>query len=117
MSDVISNKKLLQRLIAQQDEIFKTQKEVAKNQLDFALRVSDFMNKQEGINFRVLGYLENDEKTDKKGVIHLSNENKERINRIETKDEVRVGKVVVISVIISAIFGIIGNLIIKHFLR
>ena len=41
---------------------------IAKNQLNNAIQLSNFINKQEGINEKLLGYLENNDKTNQVGV-------------------------------------------------
>ena len=48
--------------------------------------------------------LEDNPKTGQKGIVQLSNENKKRLDDIETSEKVRMGKIGVIGVV----FGFIG---------
>jgi len=89
------------------------QDKMAQTHLDFSLNMSKFIKDQEQINTKVLGYLENDNKTNTKGVVELSNENKRRLDENDTKDRVRIGMVSAISLI----FGFLGSILIKVFVK
>jgi len=83
------------------------QENMAKTHLDFASSVSTFMNDQDHINNKVLGYLENNSKTNTKGIVQLANDNKVRLDKKDKVDAVRVGKAGLISVAAGFIGGVI----------
>jgi len=64
---------------------------IAKNQLNNAIQLSNFINKQEGINDKLLGYLENDDKTNQVGVVQKQQEMDKRLSNLETYKKVVVG--------------------------
>jgi len=68
---------------------------IAKNQLNNAIQLSNFINKQEGINEKLLGYLENNDKTNQVGVVQKQQELDRRVSRLETYKKVIVGVSVV----------------------
>ena len=68
---------------------------IAKNQLDNAMQLSNFINKQEGINEKLLGYLENNDKTNQVGVVQKQQELDRRVSSLETYKKVLVGVSVV----------------------
>lgn len=59
---------------------------------------------------KILFYLENDNKTNKKGLVQQVTELKTDIDEIKTKERVKIGKVGVI----SSILGAIGGFLIKY---
>ena len=52
---------------------------------DMAAEFSAFMNKQEGVNDKILGYLENNPNTDQKGYIAKVDKNSKDIKEIKDK--------------------------------
>lgn len=68
---------------------------IAKNQLENAMQLSNFINKQEGINEKLLGYLENNDKTNQVGVVQKQQELDRRVSSLETYKKVLVGVAVV----------------------
>lgn len=69
--------------------------DIAKNQLENAIQLSNFINKQEGINEKLLGYLENNDKTNQVGVVQKQQELDRRVSSLETYKKVLVGVAVV----------------------
>ena len=81
-----------------------------QNSLDFcklATEFSDYRNKAEPITQRLLGYMENDNTTNQKGIVSQVGINTAELSEIKTKDKVRVGQVVVI----GFVFGIVGSFV------
>ena len=69
--------------------------DIAKNQLENAVQLSNFINKQEGINEKLLGYLENNDKTNQVGVVQKQQELDRRVSSLETYKKVLVGVTVI----------------------
>jgi hypothetical protein len=93
------------------ESIIKQQEVSAKNQLDFAAKVSTFMNKQEGINTKFLGYLESNHKTKQVGVVEQVELNKQNIAKIQTERKITAGKITVIVAVLTFIGGLILKVI------
>jgi hypothetical protein len=64
---------------------------IAKKQLQTAAQLSSFINKQEGINEKLLGYLENNDKTNQVGVVQKQQELNSRVETLETHKKIIVG--------------------------
>jgi hypothetical protein len=64
---------------------------IAKKQLQTAAQLSSFINKQEGINEKLLGYLENNDKTNQVGVVQKQQELNIRVETLETHKKIIVG--------------------------
>jgi len=77
---------------------------IAKKQLENAVQLSDFINKQEGINERLLGYLENNHKTNQVGVVQKQQELNDRVSSLETNKKVMIG-IAAIFISITTWFG------------
>lgn len=65
--------------------------QIVKTQSDNATYFSDFVSKQEVINERLLGYLENNDKTNQVGVVQKQKELDTRVSKLETSKKVIVG--------------------------
>ena len=97
-----TNKELLEIILHQT-------KENAKNQLNFAGKVSSFMNNQNIFNSEIKGYLESNSKTNQKGLVEQVKVNTYDINQIQTEKKVDKAKIGVIGVIIGAILTFISK--------
>jgi len=73
-----TNKELLNRILGTQNELIKQNKDLAKKQLDIALKFSDYQNKQELRFSKVESYLKSDADTNTEGAI-------EKLSRIDKK--------------------------------
>lgn len=92
-------------------EIRQEQKRMAEEQLNLAADLSSFFNKQELFNQRISDILENDEKTDKKGLVYEVESNSNRIDKIEIKNKVTAGKIAISVTILTFIGGAVWKLI------
>lgn len=102
------------RAMTQKDlilEIRQEQKRMAKEQLNLAASLSSFLNKQELFNQRISDILENDEKTDKKGLVYEVEYNSNRIDEIEINSKVTAGKIAISVTILTFIGSAIWKLI------
>jgi len=61
----------------------------------------------------VKGILENNDKTGQKGAIYRLDDLEVRVDKIEIKDRVRVGKAGVVGGVVGGVFFFIGKLLIK----
>ncbi len=92
-------------------EIRKDQKAMAEMQFRLAADLSKFFNKQELFNQRVSDILENDEKTNKKGLVDGFADISNRVDKIELKDKITAGKIAVTVTILTFIGGIVLKVI------
>lgn len=88
-------------------EIREEQKTMAAMQYRLAADLSTFFNKQELFNQRISDILDNDEKTDKKGLVYEVGELSTRIDKIELKEKVTAGKIAVTATILTFIGGVV----------
>ena len=88
-------------------EIREEQKTMADMQFRLAADLSNFFNKQELFNQRISDILENDEKTDKKGLVYEVAEVSKRVDEIELKGKVTAGKIAVTVTILTFIGGMV----------
>lgn len=82
-------------------EIRKEQKKMAESQLDFAGKVSSFMNEQTLFNSKVLNILESDEKTKKKGLVEQQQINTSKLRVLENQNKIVIGVWIVLASILS----------------
>lgn len=80
--------------------------DIAKNQLENAIQLSNFINKQEGINEKLLGYLENNDKTNQVGVVQKQQELENRVSSLETNKKVMIGVAAILISITTWFSGI-----------
>jgi len=80
---------------------------MAAMQYRLAADLSTFFNKQELFNQRISDILDNDEKTDKKGLVYEVGELSTRIDKIELKEKVTAGKIAVTVTILTFIGGVV----------
>lgn len=104
MSKVMTQKEIIL-------EIRQEQKRMAEEQLNLAAGLSSFFNKQELFNQRISDILENDEKTDKKGLVYEVESNSNRIDEIEIRNKVTAGKIAISVTILTFIGGAVWKLI------
>lgn len=76
MNSPQTNKEILTSILKVQEERAKEDRLKAKKQLEEAAAFSDFMNAQQGVNERLLGYLESNSATNQEGAI-------EKLDRLE----------------------------------
>ena len=88
-------------------EIRNEQKRMAVEQLNLSADLSNFFNKQELFNQRISDILENDEKTDKKGLVYEVAEVSKRVDEIELKNKITAGKIAVTVTILTFIGGVV----------
>jgi len=88
-------------------EIREEQKSMAEMQFRLAADLSNFFNKQELFNQRISDILENDEKTNKKGLVEEVADISTRVDDIEIKNKVTAGKIAVTATILTFIGGIV----------
>ena len=92
-------------------EIREEQKSMAEMQFRLAADLSNFFNKQELFNQRISDILENDEKTNKKGLVYEVGEISNRVDKIEIKNKVTAGKIAVSVTILTFIGSAVWKLI------
>ena len=109
IKETMTNKVMTQKEIIL--EIRQEQKRMAKEQLNLAANLSNFFNKQELFNQRISDILENDEKTDKKGLVYEVGEISNRVDKIEIKNKVTAGKIAVSVTILTFIGSAVWKLI------
>ena len=109
------NADLLQAIIENQrlDRVdrLQYQKESSIKFLKLAAEFSDYKNKQEPINNRILSLLNNDKDSSRKGFIDQVDANTKDIAVMKTVDKIRVGQSKIISIVAGAIGGVIIFLI------
>lgn len=71
--------------------------QIAIKQLKLSSQVSDFMIAQEEINNRLIGYLENNSKTNQIGVIQKQSDLEEKLDKLVAQKNVAIGVIVFIS--------------------
>lgn len=92
-------------------EIREEQKAMSAMQYRMAADFSTFFNKQELFNQRISDILENNERTDKKGLVYKVGEIHDRVDKIELKEKITAGKVAVSVTILTLIGGAVWKLI------
>lgn len=76
-----TNKELLELVLEQT-------KKNAQSQLDFACKVSNFMNEQALFNAEIRGYLESNSRTNQKGIIEQLSINTKDISDLKTEKKI-----------------------------
>ena len=92
-------------------EIREEQKAMAAIQYRMAADFSNFFNKQELFNQRISDILENDEKTDKKGLVYEVGVISDRVDKIELKEKITAGKVAISVTLLTFIGGAVWKII------
>ena len=109
IKETMTSKVMTQKEII--SEIREEQKSMAEMQFRLAADLSNFFNKQELFNQRISDILENDEKTDKKGLVYEVAEVSKRVDEIEIKNKVTAGKIAVSVTILTFIGSAVWKLI------
>mgnify|MGYP001046152693 FL=1 len=109
IKETMTSKVMTQKEII--SEIREEQKSMAEMQFRLAADLSNFFNKQELFNQRISDILENDEKTDKKGLVYEVAEVSKRVDEIELKGKVTAGKIAVSVTILTFIGSAVWKLI------
>jgi len=109
IKETMTSKVMTQKEII--SEIREEQKTMAEMQFRLAADLSNFSNKQELFNQRISDILENDEKTDKKGLVYEVAEVSKRVDEIEIKNKVTAGKIAVSVTILTFIGSAVWKLI------
>jgi len=110
ISSMVIKEQMKPRAMTQKEiisEIREEQKTMAEMQFRLAADLSNFFNKQELFNQRISDILENDEKTDKKGLVYEVAEVSKRVDEIELKGKVTAGKIAVTVTILTFIGGMV----------
>ncbi len=92
-------------------EIREEQKAMAAIQYRMAADFSTFFNKQELFNQRISDILENDEKTDKKGLVYEVGVISERVDKIELTEKITTAKVAISLTLLTFIGGLVWKII------
>ena len=92
-------------------EIREEQKAMAAIQYRMAADFSNFFNKQELFNQRISDILENDEKTDKKGLVYEVGMISDRVDKIELQEKITAGKVAISVTLLTFIGGAVWKII------
>jgi len=92
-------------------EIREEQKAMSAIQYRMAADFSTFFNKQELFNQRISDILENDEKTEKKGLVYEVSEISDRVDKIELKEKITAGKVAISVTLLTFIGGAVWKII------
>jgi len=64
-------------------------------------------------NTYILGLLENNDKTGQKGAIKRIDDLENKVEEIEVKDKVRMGKATVVGGVVGGVFVFVGKMILK----
>jgi len=64
-------------------------------------------------NTYMLGLLENNDKTGQKGAIERLDNLEVKVEKIEVKDKVRIGKATVVGGVVGGVFVFVGKMILK----
>jgi len=110
INSMVIKEQMIPRAMTQKEiisEIREEQKTMAAMQYRLAADLSTFFNKQELFNQRISDILDNDEKTDKKGLVYEVGELSTRIDKIELKEKVTAGKIAVTVTILTFIGGVV----------
>jgi hypothetical protein len=110
ISSMVIKEEMIPRAMTQKEIISKIreeQKTMAEMQFRLAADLSNFFNKQELFNQRISDILENDEKTDKKGLVYEVAGVSKRVDEIELKGKVTAGKIAVTVTILTFIGGMV----------
>jgi len=110
ISSMVIKEQMKPRAMTQKEiisEIREEQKTMAEMQFRLAADLSNFFNKQELFKQRISDILENDEKTDKKGLVYEVAEVSKRVDEIELKGKVTAGKIAVTVTILTFIGGMV----------
>ena len=110
INSMVIKEQMIPRAMTQKEiisEIREEQKTIAAMQYRLAADLSIFFNKQELFNQRISDILDNDEKTDKKGLVYEVGELSTRIDKIELKEKVTAGKIAVTVTILTFIGGVV----------
>jgi uncharacterized protein YutD len=91
-------------------EIREEQKAMAAIQYRMAADFSNFFNKQE-LNQRISDILENDEKTNKKGLVYEVGVISDRVDKIELQEKITAGKVAISVTLLTFIGGAVWKII------
>jgi hypothetical protein len=109
----LTNKELLEIIIAQT-------KEYAKNQATFAGQVSTFMNEQRGfnnnqllLNAEIKGYFESNPKTNQKGVIEQTQINTSEIAKFNTDKKVERRTIFIIVTLLTVLIDFVKGIFFK----
>ena len=92
-----TNKQLLQEILEKQKIVYRD--------------LSDFKNEQYLFNQKVRGVLNNDDKTNQKGLVEGLSDVSERVLDLEIKNKVTAGKITISLVIVSAIGSAVWKII------
>lgn len=79
--------------------------QIAIKQLKLSSQVSDFMIAQEEINNRLIGYLENNSKTNQIGVIQKQADLEEKLDKLVAQKNIAIG----VSVFVAGAIAWLGN--------
>jgi hypothetical protein len=107
---MVIKEQMIPRAMTQKEiisEIREEQKTMAAMQFRLAADLSNFFNKQELFNQRISDILENDEKTNKKGLVEEVADISTRVDDIELKNKVTAGKIAVTATILTFIGGVV----------
>lgn len=91
--------------------ILEQSREHAKMHLDFASKVSIFMNKQDLFNAEIRGHLESNSRTNQKGLVEQVTENTSDIQDIKTEKKVEKAKQTLLGVIVGSVLAFLGKLL------
>lgn len=92
------------------DVLLEQSRKSAEEQLDFAAKVSVFMNNQEVFNAEIRGFIESNPKTNQKGLVEQVKVNTDDISLINTEKKVDKAKIGVIGIIIGAVLSFISKI-------
>lgn len=110
INSMVIKEQMIPRAMTQKEiisEIREEQKTMAAMQYRLAADLSTFFNKQELFNQRISDILENDEKTNKKGLVEEVADISARVDDIEIKNKVTAGKIAVTATILTFIGGVV----------
>lgn len=106
-----NNTQLLQAILENQridkEERLNYQKEISRKFLKLAAEFSDYKNKQEPINLKILAILNNDKGSSRKGMIDQVDTNTKDIQDIKTREKVLVGQKSVVSIIAGGLGAVV----------
>ncbi len=113
MAVVKTQKEVLLLMSLKLDSLADSNKKIAADQFQLSCDFSSYVNKQELKNAEILGYLENNNKTNQKGLVEQVKVNVFDINEIKKGNQIDKAKVYGAGAVIALFF----NFIFKYFFK
>lgn len=111
MPEIKTQKEVLILMSVKLDALTESNKKIAKEQFQLSCDFSAYINKQELKNTEILGYLESNSKTNQKGAIEQIKENKDNIEVLTTKNQIKNAERAILVTVGGLLSTVIGYII------